>query len=161
MNTIVHIGDRSIDLQGLQELQYDSTSVTLLFGDEHDPPSLTLTGADAQHLRNWLDQYAKSHANGLDFMVPKPSKQPSAELIQQLRTIATTAEHPSDLLTYLRDQVNDEETFTDYLLATFGDDSLIWVIATRWWRGAYPGTNADTILRVALQETAHFWKPSE
>ena len=58
MDTIVHFGDRSIDLQGLQELQYDSTSVTLLFGAEHDPPSLTLTGADAQYLRNWLDHYA-------------------------------------------------------------------------------------------------------
>jgi hypothetical protein len=161
MDTIVQFGDRSLDLQSLQELQDDGKSIILLFGAEHEPPILTLTGADAQLLRDWIDRYVKSQPNGLDFMVPKPRKQPDSALVQQLRSIALNAEHPSDVLGYLAGQVPDEETFIDYLLATFGDDSIMWLIADRWWHGSYPGTNADSIIRVALKETAHFWKPGK
>jgi len=81
--------------------------------------------------------------------------------MQQLRSIAFIAEHPSDVLAYLAGQVPDEETFIDYLLATFGDSSDMWLIADRWWHGSYPGTNADNIFRFALEETAHFWKTGE
>jgi hypothetical protein len=133
MDTIVQIGDQLIDLQGLQELQDDGRAVSLFFDAAHDPPFLTLVDADAQLLRDWMDRYTKTYPNGLDFMVPKPRKQPDSKLIQQLRSLALSTEHSSDVLAYLADQVNDEETFTDYLLATFGDDSGIWLVAHRWW----------------------------
>jgi hypothetical protein len=161
MNTIVHIGERQIDLQGLHELRDDGQSVILLFDAAHAPSSLTLAGADAQLLREWIDDYRSRSSQGLDFMVAKPPKQPDAALVQHLRSIAMTAEHPSDLLFYLATQVSDEETFTDYLRATFGDDGDVWVVAHRWWRGSYPGTSADNLLRFVLQETAPFWKPNE
>jgi hypothetical protein len=161
MNTIVHIGDRQIDLQGLQELHDDGQSVMLLFAAAHEPSSLTFTGADAQVLREWIDHYRTRSSQGLDFMVAKLPKQPDAALVQRLRSIAMTAEHPSHLLSYLATQVCDEETFTDYLRATFGDNSGIWLVAQRWWRGSYAGTSADTMLRFVLEETAPFWKPNE
>ena len=158
MDTIVQFGVRSLDLDGLQELQDDGESIILLFGAGHDPAVVTLIGTDAQLLRGWIDHYMKSQPNGLDFMVAKPHKQPGSALVRQLRSIALTAEHPSDVLVYRAGQVPDEETFIAYLLATFGDGSDMWLIAARWWQGSYPRTNADTILRLALEETAHFWK---
>ena len=51
-----------------------------------------------------------------------------------------------------------EDAFVAYLLAAFGDESIMWHIATRWWRGTYPGRNADTTLRFALKETEQGWK---
>ena len=57
------------------------------------------------------------------------------ELIKQLRSIAATAESPSDILFYLAAKIQDEDAFVDYLLTAFGDQSIMWEIATRWWRG--------------------------
>ena len=88
MDTIVRFGHRSLDLHGLQELQDEGESIILLFGAEHDPAVVTLTGADAQLLRDWIDHYVESQPNGLDFMVAKPRKQPDSALMQQLRSIA-------------------------------------------------------------------------
>jgi hypothetical protein len=82
-------------------------------------------------------------------------------IILQLRSLARTAASPSDILFYLVPYVANQDHFVAYLLAAFGDESIMWTIATRWWRGAYPDRAADRALRYALDQTRPWWANSD
>lgn len=132
----------------------------LLWSPNHDPPLLTLIGADADPLRAWIAAFKQTHAFGLAPLMHPAASHLDPALILELRARASPLESLSQLFVFLAEQIPDEERFSEYLLAAFGAESDLQQVAYRWWRGAYPPATADRILRWILTETARFWHAS-
>ncbi len=157
MSTTQLIGDVLIDFRGIIKVHDDGSVIGLHFTDPYKPTCI-ISGEAAAKIRAWMREYSRDNPEGFSSIMGKyTSHQPSPELVQALRTLARTIESPSEILAWLKPQVQSKDMFVDYLLYTFGDQSTLWTIATRWWDGHYPGSKADAHLRYALQETEPVW----